>query len=53
LSPIKPASPSNARLVRSAQSRASNGGRGLAGVLLGSETQKVLVHSSIPVLVYR
>jgi nucleotide-binding universal stress UspA family protein len=32
---------------------ASHGRRGLAGVLLGSETQKVLVHSSIPVLVYR
>jgi len=32
---------------------ASHGRHGLAGVLLGSETQKVLVHSSIPVLVYR
>lgn len=32
---------------------ASHGRRGLKGVLLGSETQKVLVHSAIPVLVYR
>ena len=32
---------------------ASHGRRGLKGVLLGSETQKVLVHSDIPVLVYR
>lgn len=32
---------------------ASHGRRGLAGVLLGSETQKVLTHSKIPVLVYR
>ena len=32
---------------------ASHGRRGLGGVLLGSETQKVLVHSAIPVLVYR
>lgn len=32
---------------------ASHGRRGLAGVLLGSETQKVLTHSRIPVLVYR
>jgi nucleotide-binding universal stress UspA family protein len=32
---------------------ASHGRRGLAGVLLGSVTQKVLVHSAIPVLVYR
>ncbi|KQQ97435.1 universal stress protein [Massilia sp. Leaf139] len=32
---------------------ASHGRRGLGGLLLGSETQKVLVHSSIPVLVYR
>lgn len=32
---------------------ASHGRRGLAGLLLGSETQKVLTHSSIPVLVYR
>jgi nucleotide-binding universal stress UspA family protein len=32
---------------------ASHGRHGLKGVLLGSETQKVLVHSAIPVLVYR
>lgn len=32
---------------------ASHGRRGIKGALLGSETQKVLVHSSIPVLVYR
>jgi nucleotide-binding universal stress UspA family protein len=32
---------------------ASHGRRGLTGVLLGSETQKVLTHSTVPVLVYR
>ncbi len=32
---------------------ASHGRRGLRGVLLGSETQKVLTGSPIPVLVYR
>jgi nucleotide-binding universal stress UspA family protein len=32
---------------------ASPGRRGIAGLLLGSETQKVLTHSKIPVLVYR
>ncbi len=32
---------------------ASHGRRGLKGVLLGSETQKVLTHSKIPVLVCR
>lgn len=32
---------------------ASHGRRGLKGFLLGSETQKVLTHSLIPVLVYR
>ena len=32
---------------------ASHGRRGLAGVLLGSETQKVLTHSKLPVLVVR
>ena len=30
---------------------ASHGRRGLSALLLGSETQKVLTHSSIPVLV--
>jgi nucleotide-binding universal stress UspA family protein len=32
---------------------ASHGRRGLEGILLGSETQKVLTHSRIPVLVCR
>ena len=32
---------------------ASHSRKGLRGVLLGSETQKVLTHSAIPVLVYR
>ncbi|TFW33865.1 universal stress protein [Massilia horti] len=32
---------------------ASHGRAGIKGVLLGSETQKVLVHGDIPVLVYR
>lgn len=32
---------------------ASHGRRGIAGLLLGSETQKVLTHSRTPVLVYR
>ena len=32
---------------------ASHGRRGLAGILLGSVTQKVLTHSKLPVLVYR
>jgi nucleotide-binding universal stress UspA family protein len=32
---------------------ASHGRRGFKGLLLGSETQKVLVHSDVPVLVYR
>lgn len=32
---------------------ASHGRRGIASLLLGSETQKVLTHSKIPVLVYR
>ncbi|HEX9174251.1 MAG TPA: universal stress protein [Telluria sp.] len=32
---------------------ASHGRRGLKALILGSETQKVLVHSGIPVLVYR
>ena len=33
--------------------QASHGRRGISGLLLGSETQKVLSHSKIPVLVYR
>ena len=32
---------------------ASHGRRGLAGIVLGSETQKVLAHAKIPVLVCR
>lgn len=32
---------------------ASHGRRGLTGLLLGSETQKVLTHSKVPVLVHR
>ena len=32
---------------------ASHGRRGLGAVLIGSETQKVLTHCEIPVLVYR
>jgi nucleotide-binding universal stress UspA family protein len=32
---------------------ASHGRRGLNAILLGSETQKVLTHSSLPVMVYR
>ena len=32
---------------------ASHGRRGLQGLLIGSETQKVLTHCKIPVLVYR
>jgi len=32
---------------------ASHGRRGVEGLVLGNETQKVLTHSKIPVLVYR
>ncbi len=32
---------------------ASHGRRGISGLLLGSETNKVLTHTNIPVLVYR
>ena len=32
---------------------ASHGRRGISGFLLGSETNKVLTHSRVPVLVYR
>jgi len=32
---------------------ASHGRKGVQGMLMGSETQKVLTHSEIPVLVYR
>ena len=47
-------------IIRTAQKKdcdlilmASHGRRGLEGLLLGSETQKVLTHSKTPVLVYR
>jgi nucleotide-binding universal stress UspA family protein len=47
-------------IVRAARARkcglivmASHGRRGLAGLILGSETTKVLTHSKIPVLVCR
>lgn len=47
-------------IIRAARSKkcdlivmASHGRRGLAGLLLGSETQKVLTHSKTPVLVCR
>ena len=47
-------------IIRAAQAKkcdlivmASHGRRGLAGLLLGSETNKVLTHSGIPVLVCR
>lgn len=49
-----------AAIVRTAEERqcdvifqASHGRRGMGGVILGSETQKVLTHTKIPVLVYR
>jgi nucleotide-binding universal stress UspA family protein len=32
---------------------ASHGRRGASALMLGSETQKVLTHCKIPVLVYR
>lgn len=32
---------------------ASHGRRGIKGILLGSETQKVLTHAKLPVLVFR
>jgi nucleotide-binding universal stress UspA family protein len=32
---------------------ASHGRRGVSAVVLGSETQKVLTHSTVPVLVVR
>jgi nucleotide-binding universal stress UspA family protein len=62
--PCASIAPTNARpweaIVEAAKSRkcdlivmASHGRRGLAGLLLGSETQKVLTHSKVPVLVCR
>jgi nucleotide-binding universal stress UspA family protein len=32
---------------------ASHGRRGVAAILLGSETQKVLAHTDLPVVVFR
>lgn len=32
---------------------ASHGRRGMAGLMIGSQTMKVLTHSKVPVLVYR
>ena len=47
-------------IIRTANARgcdlilmASHGRRGVQGMLLGSETHKVLTHTKIPVLVYR
>ncbi|MBW6494969.1 MAG: universal stress protein [Burkholderiaceae bacterium] len=47
-------------IIRTAKTRrcdlivmASHGRRGIRGILLGSETQKVLTHCQIPVLVHR
>jgi nucleotide-binding universal stress UspA family protein len=47
-------------IIKTAQSRgcdlifmASHGRRGLSALVLGSETNKVLTHSKVPVLVYR
>jgi nucleotide-binding universal stress UspA family protein len=48
------------KIVRVAEARgcdlimmASHGRKGISGLLLGSETQKVLTHSKTPVLVFR
>ena len=55
----RPSSPAEAIMEASAQYdcdcvfMASHGRKGLAAVLLGSETQKVLTHSKVPVMVYR
>jgi len=38
---------------RSLHEQASHGRRGLSGLLLGSETAKVLTHGKVPVLVCR
>ncbi len=47
-------------IIRTAEERhcdlivmASHGRKGVKGMILGSETQKVLTHSKLPVLVYR
>jgi nucleotide-binding universal stress UspA family protein len=46
---IKAANKSNCDIIF----MASDGRKGLAGLFVGSETQKVLAHSTIPVLVFR
>lgn len=46
---VKAAQEKNCDLI----AMASHGRKGIKGMLLGSETQKVLTHSQIPVLVYR
>jgi nucleotide-binding universal stress UspA family protein len=56
---VASASPYEAIIKQAAKAKcdlimmASHGRRGLQGILLGSETQKVLTHSNIPVLVVR
>jgi nucleotide-binding universal stress UspA family protein len=56
---VKAASPHDGIIKTARKNRcdlifmASHGRRGIAGVLLGSETHKVLTHSKIPVTVYR
>ncbi len=56
---VKSFSPAEAIIQASAEHKcdcifmASHGRKGLAAVLLGSETQKVLTHSKLPVMVYR
>jgi nucleotide-binding universal stress UspA family protein len=41
------------KLSEAAIQKASHGRRGVSGLLICSETQKVLTHTRIPVLVYR
>ena len=56
---VKSFSPAEAIMEASTQHNcdcvfmASHGRKGLAAVLLGSETQKVLTHCKLPVMVYR
>jgi nucleotide-binding universal stress UspA family protein len=55
----KPATPYEGIIAAAKKSKcdvifmASHGRRGIAGIVLGSFTNKVLTHSKIPVLVYR
>ncbi|MFZ3003466.1 MAG: universal stress protein [Undibacterium umbellatum] len=46
---VKQAQEKNCDLI----AMASHGRRGLKGFLMGSETQKVITHSTVPVLVFR